>query len=103
MRAWLIAIIALAGLAVLFAVREVRLSSQIKSLQQGNEELTAQQQAMLERLDRIDQELSGQSHQNSSGARSISPSGGSGNAQVLQRLTALENQMRALQGRLSPE
>jgi hypothetical protein len=57
----------------------------------------------LERLDRIDQELSGQSHQVSSGARNSSPASGSGNAQVLQRLTVLENQMRSLQARLSPE
>ena len=103
MRAWILATIALGALAAFLAVRQASFSKQIKSLQQDKEALTAQQQALTERLERAEEKLDGQREQVASSPGNFSASLVADGANLPKRVTVLENQVRALQGRLSPE
>jgi hypothetical protein len=103
MRPWILAVITLAGLAVLLAVREVSLSKQIKTLRHDREELTVQLQSLIERLERAEENAVRQQEQvpTDTGLRSTLPA--TDNADLSVRVAALENQIRALNAKLNPE
>ena len=96
MRFWIIATIALAALVTLVVWREVRLSRKIEALHQDQMQWIAERQSLNERLNLAEEKL----------ARTEipSPETGKGSSVLLadvpppvQRIAALENQIRALQ------
>lgn len=100
MRYWILMTIVLGGLVVLLAMREVSLSNQIKSLQRDKQESALQQQSLSERLDSAEGKLAQRQDQFPSDAGNISTVNVLGSSSTPARITALENQIRALQAAL---
>jgi len=100
MRRGILATIGFAALALFLAVREITLNNRIKSLRrEKEEELTV----LSERLERAEQKLDQASDQVSSKAELTPTSGVGEHSGFPQRITALEEQVRALQAKVSPE
>ena len=93
--------IAVGGLVILFAVREVHLSGRIEALQRDKEESAQHHQSVVARLDGAEEKLAQQQEQASSDTANPLTVSGTGNAQSPARIAALENQVRALQAGLS--
>jgi hypothetical protein len=103
MRVWIFVGIAFVGLAVLLAIREVRHSNQIQSFRRNNEELIIQQQNLTERLERAEEKSGRQPDEIPSGAGNSPTFTVSETPDLLARVMALENQVRALQAKINPE
>src|SRR5688572_29988176 len=97
MRFWIIATIALAALVTLFAWREVRLNRRIEALQRDQKQWIADRQSLHERLALAEEKLARTESLTSPEATNISPVFLANNPPSLQRVVALENQVRALQ------
>ena len=97
MRFWIIATIALAVLVTLFAWREVRLSKRIAAFQQAREQWVSERQALNERLELVEQKLALIEIPTLHEATGVPALVAAGAPQSVQRLAALENQIRALQ------
>ena len=103
MRFWIVATTALAALAALLVLREASLSKQVKSLRHDNEQLIAQQRSLAERLEQAEEKFGQQQDQASSGNERISTFTVADHSPLSGRLTALEEQVRAIQAKLFPE
>ena len=101
MRRGILATIGFAALALFLAVREITLNNRIKSLRrEKEEELTV----LSERLERAEQKLDRASADQASSKAELTPTSGVGeHSGFPQRITALEEQVRALQAKVSPE
>ena len=97
MRFWIIATIALAALVTLFAWREVRLNRRIEALQRDQKQWIADRQSLHERLALAEEKLARTESLTSPEATNVSPVFLANNPPSLQRVVALENQVRALQ------
>jgi len=101
MRPWILATIALGGVAVLLAVREVSLSKEIKSLRAQNEQSVQQQENLSARLDGAEERLISQQDQIPSAAGGLSPTAVNVSSPASARIAALENRVQALQAALT--
>lgn len=101
MRPGLLIAIVLALLAVFVAIREFRLSSEIKSLRRDKEQLNVQQRDLNERLENAERKLDRKRNQVASDANDVSTFPSAENPQVQRRVAALESQVRTLQGVLN--
>jgi len=97
MRFWIIATIALAAFVTLFTWREVSLSGKIEALQQGREQWVAERQSLNERLDLAEQKLARIETPLLPEGGIVSPVLKADAPTPVQRIAALENQVRALQ------
>jgi len=97
MRFWIIATIALAVLVSLFAWREVSLSRRIEALQQDREQWIAERQSLNERLGVAEEKLSRTQIPTLHEASNFASIFVADVSQPVQRIVALENQVRALQ------
>ena len=97
MRFWIIATVALAALVVLFAWREISLSRKIEVLQQDRARWIAERQTLNERLIITEEKLARTEMPTSLETSTVSLALATNVPQPAQRITALENQVRALQ------
>lgn len=97
MRFWIIATIALAALLTLFAWREVRLSRTIEALHQDRQQWIVERQTLNERLILAEEKLTQIEIPASFGNGNISPTIQAEAPPPVQRVAALENQIRTLQ------
>ena len=103
MRPWILATIVLGALAIFLAVREASLSRQINALRHQKDDLTAQQGSLAERIAESERKLDIKPDQTPpSVPNNVNPTL-SDNGQLPKRVTTLENQVRAIQSRISPE
>jgi hypothetical protein len=103
MRPWILATIVLGALAIFLAVREASLSRQINALRREKDDLTVQQGSLAERLAEAEKKLGIKPDQTSPSVPNYANPTVSDNGQLPKRVTALENQVRAIQSRISPE
>jgi hypothetical protein len=97
MRFWIIATIALAAFVTLLAWREVRLSKTIEALHQDREQWIVERRSLTERLEVAEEKLTRTEIPTLPEATAVSSVLMTNASQPIQRITALENQVRALQ------
>src|SRR5262245_17532803 len=97
MRPWVLMTIALGGVAVLLALRQVSLSNQIKTLRQQNDQSVEQQQTLTARIDSAEEKLASQQNQIPSDAENISAGNVNASSPAAARIAALESRVHALQ------
>ena len=89
--------IALGGVALLLAVRQVSLSKQLESLRQQNAEAVQAQQNLSARMDGAEATLASQQHQTPDGVGSMASVNVNSSSPASTRIAALENRLQALQ------
>jgi hypothetical protein len=97
MRFWIIATIALAALVTLFAWREVRLNQRIEALRRDQDQWTAERQSWHDRLALAEEKLARIESPTLPETTNVSTVVVANLPESVQRLVALENQVRALQ------
>jgi len=103
MKPWVLITIALGGVALLLALRQVSLSHQIKTLRQLNEQSIEQQQSLTARLDSAEERLASQQNQTLTDPGGISPADITASSPATARITALEKRIQALQSATSSQ